>query len=248
MLNRYAIKGVERRVRGMFTDSIYNHARFFSVWELKRMIYDLVGHVPITWRTVCQLPLPSGKLPNDLLAQFLQAAEIHDPAVLVYPGVGEDTAAVDVSGEEVLVLKSDPVTFVTDEGEIKREHQNIVREDFCDYLGEVQAFDASLGILLEELERIGELENTLIAVSGTATACAAVSSRPPDALTLRSYSSDGVPVGTVAVAVVTDDHASVRTFLFPGGRELVRSQAATAALNMLRLLLVMEANGSGRSG
>ncbi|MCL4205348.1 MAG: sulfatase [Pirellulaceae bacterium] len=42
----------------------------------------------------------------------------------------------------------------------------VVREDFCDYLGEVQAFDASLGILLDELERIGELDNTLIAVSG----------------------------------------------------------------------------------
>ena len=42
----------------------------------------------------------------------------------------------------------------------------IVREDFCDYLGEVQAFDASLGVLLEELARIGELDNTLIAVSG----------------------------------------------------------------------------------
>ena len=43
-LNRYAIKGLERRVRGMFVPSIYNHARFFSVWQLKYMLYDLVGH------------------------------------------------------------------------------------------------------------------------------------------------------------------------------------------------------------
>ena len=71
-MNRYAIKGVERRVRGMFTDSIYNHARFFSVWELKRMIYDLVGHVPITWRTVCQLPLPSGKFADSFEQPLLQ--------------------------------------------------------------------------------------------------------------------------------------------------------------------------------
>lgn len=42
----------------------------------------------------------------------------------------------------------------------------IVREDVADYLGEVQAFDAGLGVLLEELERIGELDNTLIVVSG----------------------------------------------------------------------------------
>jgi N-sulfoglucosamine sulfohydrolase len=42
----------------------------------------------------------------------------------------------------------------------------VVREDLADYLGEIQAFDAGLGVLIEELERIGELDNTLIAVSG----------------------------------------------------------------------------------
>ncbi len=41
-----------------------------------------------------------------------------------------------------------------------------VREDLADYLGEVQAFDTALGVLLEELEKSGELENTLIVVSG----------------------------------------------------------------------------------
>ena len=41
-----------------------------------------------------------------------------------------------------------------------------VREDFCDYLGECQAFDAGLGVLLDRLEEIGELDNTLIVVSG----------------------------------------------------------------------------------
>lgn len=41
-----------------------------------------------------------------------------------------------------------------------------VREDFADYLGEVQAFDTGLGILLKKLEEIGELDNTIIVVSG----------------------------------------------------------------------------------
>ncbi len=41
-----------------------------------------------------------------------------------------------------------------------------VREDFADYLGEVMAFDAGLGVLLEMLEERGELDNTLIVVSG----------------------------------------------------------------------------------
>ncbi|MGE0375102.1 MAG: sulfatase [Planctomycetaceae bacterium] len=42
----------------------------------------------------------------------------------------------------------------------------VIREDFADYLGEVQAFDAALGVLLARLEEIGELDNTLIVVSG----------------------------------------------------------------------------------
>jgi arylsulfatase A-like enzyme len=41
-----------------------------------------------------------------------------------------------------------------------------VREDLADYLGEVQAFDAALGLLINRLKEIGELDNTLIAVSG----------------------------------------------------------------------------------
>ena len=41
-----------------------------------------------------------------------------------------------------------------------------VREDFADYLGEITAFDAGLGILIEELKKAGEYENTLIVVSG----------------------------------------------------------------------------------
>jgi len=42
----------------------------------------------------------------------------------------------------------------------------VIREDFADYLGEAQAFDMALGVLLEELEATGELDNTLIVVSG----------------------------------------------------------------------------------
>ena len=41
-----------------------------------------------------------------------------------------------------------------------------VRQDLADYLGEIAAFDAGLGILIEELKRRGEYENTLIVVSG----------------------------------------------------------------------------------
>ncbi len=60
------------------------------------------------------LPLSSGKLPNDLLENFLDDFNFHDPSVLINAGVGEDAAAVNIDKEEVLVIKSDPITFATD--------------------------------------------------------------------------------------------------------------------------------------
>ena len=59
-------------------------------------------------------PLPAGKLPNRLLRDFLNQFIFDDPTVLINPGIGEDIAAVDVESNEVLVLKSDPITFATD--------------------------------------------------------------------------------------------------------------------------------------
>ncbi|GAB4255729.1 MAG: hypothetical protein Kow00122_13950 [Thermoleophilia bacterium] len=59
-------------------------------------------------------PLPQGKLPQELLEGYLTGLDVLDPAVIVAAGVGEDVAALDVQGAEVLVLKSDPITFATD--------------------------------------------------------------------------------------------------------------------------------------
>lgn len=41
-----------------------------------------------------------------------------------------------------------------------------VREDVADYLGEVQAYDAYIGVLLKRLAETGEMDNTLIVISG----------------------------------------------------------------------------------
>lgn len=63
------------------------------------------------------LPLPAGKLPNDLLARFISTPSPpvpRDPSLLIGPGVGEDSAAVASDGAEILVLTSDPITFVSD--------------------------------------------------------------------------------------------------------------------------------------
>jgi hydrogenase expression/formation protein HypE len=58
--------------------------------------------------------LPVGKLPRQMLARLLDAAPLDDPRVLVGPGVGLDCAVIDL-GEQLLVCKSDPITFATDQ-------------------------------------------------------------------------------------------------------------------------------------
>lgn len=57
--------------------------------------------------------LPCGKLPNDLLALFIDRFKFQDSNLLIHPGIGEDTAAMNIKDEEVLVLKTDPITFTT---------------------------------------------------------------------------------------------------------------------------------------
>lgn len=59
--------------------------------------------------------LPPGKLPPLLLAEL--AAELpSDPSVLLGPRHGEDAAVIDLGGpgRQVLVSKTDPITFATD--------------------------------------------------------------------------------------------------------------------------------------
>jgi hydrogenase maturation factor/beta-phosphoglucomutase-like phosphatase (HAD superfamily) len=61
-----------------------------------------------------RIALAPGKLPNDLLEEFIGLFGITDPSLIIKPGIGEDTAAVDIQESEVVVLKTDPITFVTD--------------------------------------------------------------------------------------------------------------------------------------
>lgn len=41
-----------------------------------------------------------------------------------------------------------------------------VRADYTDYMGEIQAWDASIGVIIEKLRATGELDNTLLFISG----------------------------------------------------------------------------------
>jgi nicotinamide-nucleotide amidase len=53
-----------------------------------------------------------------------------------------------------------------------------------------------------------------------------------------SGGTDQKPVGTVSIAVIAEDAATVRTFNFLGGRDMVKFQASQTAMNLLRLMLM----------
>ena len=58
--------------------------------------------------------LPTGKLPPALLDSLLARHARPDPRVVLGPRAGEDAAIIDM-GERYLVVKTDPITFATDE-------------------------------------------------------------------------------------------------------------------------------------
>ena len=60
------------------------------------------------------LPLGLGKLPNNMLEIFLKDINRDNEDIIIGPDVGEDTAAVKLGNKDVLVIKSDPITFTTD--------------------------------------------------------------------------------------------------------------------------------------
>ena len=59
-------------------------------------------------------PLPAGKLPPWLLRKVIPAPT-SDAQVLVGPGIGRDAAAIAV-GDQVIVAKTDPITFASEGG------------------------------------------------------------------------------------------------------------------------------------
>ena len=58
--------------------------------------------------------LPLGKLPHEQLSRLLKKYVLDDPRILVGPRLGEDATVIDF-GEILLVAKTDPITFATDE-------------------------------------------------------------------------------------------------------------------------------------
>jgi len=60
VLNRYAPQNMFRRFKSFFFNNMYTHAHFFSIWELRQILFAILGSVPVKWKTTPQLPFVSG--------------------------------------------------------------------------------------------------------------------------------------------------------------------------------------------
>lgn len=54
--NRCTLARLRRRMTGREAPPVFDHARFFSIWQVRRLVRELLGDVPAQWRTVGQLP------------------------------------------------------------------------------------------------------------------------------------------------------------------------------------------------
>jgi ubiquinone/menaquinone biosynthesis C-methylase UbiE len=57
VLNKYSFLGMKRRLVGMFRPSIYNRARFYSIWELRRLVRRAIPEAFVDWASVLVLPI-----------------------------------------------------------------------------------------------------------------------------------------------------------------------------------------------
>jgi ubiquinone/menaquinone biosynthesis C-methylase UbiE len=57
ILNKYSLTALGRRIKGIFRPSIYNKARFYSIWELKKLLTKVLGKGNLNWGSALILPL-----------------------------------------------------------------------------------------------------------------------------------------------------------------------------------------------
>ncbi|MEO0415092.1 MAG: sulfatase/phosphatase domain-containing protein, partial [Verrucomicrobiota bacterium] len=112
-----------------------------------------------------------------------------------------------------------------------------VRQDLADYFGEVAAWDAGIAVVMEELKKAGQADNTLIAISGDHGA----PGFPYGKCNLYDFGS-GVPLVFSGVGVnggrVVDDLTSLTdiapTFLSAAGVEVPEQMTGSSLWSILK--------------
>jgi ubiquinone/menaquinone biosynthesis C-methylase UbiE len=57
VLNKYSFLGMKRRLMAKFRPSIYDQARFYSIWELRNLFTNAIPAAVVDWASVLVLPM-----------------------------------------------------------------------------------------------------------------------------------------------------------------------------------------------
>lgn len=71
VMTRHAIKKTRRQLAKAHEASFIEKARPVSIREIKQTVNELLGEVPVTWRSLCDLPIGSGKIAGCIERSFL---------------------------------------------------------------------------------------------------------------------------------------------------------------------------------
>lgn len=57
ILNKYSFLGIKRRALGTFRPNVYDRARFYSIWELRKLVIKAIPEAVVDWASVLVLPM-----------------------------------------------------------------------------------------------------------------------------------------------------------------------------------------------
>jgi ubiquinone/menaquinone biosynthesis C-methylase UbiE len=62
ILNNLSLLSLQRRIKGWFKPSIYKNARFYNIWELKKIIRSSITYKSVEWGSVIFIPLSGSSI------------------------------------------------------------------------------------------------------------------------------------------------------------------------------------------
>jgi ubiquinone/menaquinone biosynthesis C-methylase UbiE len=62
VINSLSWDGFSKKLQGYFGDILFSHAKFYSLWRLKSLVYEAYGHVPVSWCCIRLTHPPAQKL------------------------------------------------------------------------------------------------------------------------------------------------------------------------------------------
>ena len=124
VLNSASLTGLARRIEGLFTDSFYNRARFFSLWELQGLLSRLTEPARIRWGSVQLLPVGWTERAAGFESQpWLQSIDPFGAFLGIAAEVSRGLTTSDLPASASYVFQGGPVSTPTAFGRVRGEKE-----------------------------------------------------------------------------------------------------------------------------